>query len=400
MTLPTRSPRVLHVNEQPGWRGGEQQMLYLARGLRDRGLPTACVLRRGGEAARRARAAGIPVHELRMRGEADLAAALRIARIARAGRFNILHSHTSHTHTLILLAARLWACGCRVLVHRRIEFPVGRAAFGLAGLKYRHGVDAYLAISNRVKETLMEAGVPEWRTFVVRSVTDTPRFARAAPDPRLRAALGIPEGAFVVGNIGALVGHKDHRTLLEACRIVRDERPDTWVVIVGEGPLRDAILSKARALHMADRLVLTGFRRDVPQLIRIFAVFALSSSEEGMCSTLVEVAASGCPIVATDAGGVREAVLPDETGLIVPTRSPRRLARGILHLAEHPEEGRRLAARGRQRVLREFTVERLTERTLAVYRRALSGRVGPDRPVGFLADDGSPQGDASDLPAW
>jgi len=156
--------------------------------------------------------------------------------------------------------------------------------------------------------------------------------------------------------------------------------------IVGDGPLRAAIESKARSLHMADRLVLTGFRQDIPQLIRTFDVFALSSSEEGMCSTLLEVAACGLPIVAADAGGVREAVLPDVTGLIVPIRSPRRLAQGILKLANHPDIARELAERGRRRVLRDFTIERLTDRTLAVYDRVLRGRVGPRHPAGYLAD--------------
>ncbi|NLW51389.1 MAG: glycosyltransferase [Candidatus Brocadiaceae bacterium] len=379
-------PRVLHLNEQLGWRGGEHQMLYLARGLHQAGIDTAVAVQPGSTAGAAARRADVRVHELAMRGEADLAAALRIARIARRERFNILHAHTSHAHMLALTAARMFQCGARVIAHRRIEFPVGRAALGLARLKYVLGVDAFIAISNRVKETLIEAGVPEWRVFVVRSVTDPGQFVHAAQDPQLRARLGIPGDALVVGNIGALVDHKDHRTLLEACRTVRDERPDTWVVIVGDGPLRAAIESKARSLHMADRLVLTGFRQDIPQLIRTFDVFALSSSEEGMCSTLLEVAACGLPIVAADAGGVREAVLPDVTGLIVPIRSPRRLAQGILKLANHPDIARELAERGRRRVLRDFTIERLTDRTLAVYDRVLRGRVGPRHPAGYLAD--------------
>jgi glycosyltransferase involved in cell wall biosynthesis len=287
MSEPAHEPRVMHVDDQAGWRGGEQQMLYLAEGLARRSIPTGAVLQSGGPAAREAQKAGIEVFELPMRGELDLVAAWRIARLARAGRFNILHSHTAHAHTLILLAAGLFRARCRVVVHRRIEFPVGRSAFGLGRLKYRFGVDAFIAISNRVKETLMDAGVPEWKVFVVRSATDPQRFINAAVSPGLRASLGIPEDAFVVGNVGALVGHKDHGALLEACRIVRGAIPRTWVVIVGEGPLRESIVNAARRLHMLDRLVMTGFRWDVPQLIRMFDVFALSSSEEGMCSALL-----------------------------------------------------------------------------------------------------------------
>jgi len=384
MSASLQQARVLHVDEQSGWRGGEQQMLYLARGLARRCVPTAAVLQRGGVAARRAGEAGVRVHQLAMRGEWDLRAAYRIARIAREGRFNILHSHTAHAHTLALVAARLWMPKCRVVAHRRIEFAVGRRMLGLGRLKYLFGTTAYVAISNRVKETLTAAGVPEWRIFVVRSVTEPERFADVAPIPR--AELGIPQDAFVVGNIGALVSHKDHRTLLEACRVVRDALPQTWVVIVGEGPLRQALMDKARRLHLDDRLVMTGFRWDVPRLIGAFDVFALGSSEEGLCSTLLEVAAAGCPIVATDAGGVREAVLPDRTGLVVPIRSPRALAKGILTFAEDPALARRMAARGRERVRSRFTPDVLTEQTLAVYRRALRGEVGRRWPVGFLPE--------------
>jgi glycosyltransferase involved in cell wall biosynthesis len=344
------------------------------------------VLQPHSPAAERFKRSGIPVFEIPMHGELDLPAAERIARVARAGRFNVLHAHTAHTHMLALLATYLWPGGCRVVAHRRIEFPVGRSLCGLGALKYRQGVHAYIAISNRVKETLVEAGVPEWRVFVVRSVTDPDRFMNASVESGLRRRLGVPEDAFVVGNIAALVGHKDHRTLLEACRIVRDAVPETWLVIVGKGPLRDRIASKARKMKMADQMVMTGFRRDIPQLIRLFDVFALSSSEEGLCSTLLEVAAGGCPIVATDAGGVREAVLPDQTGLIVPTRCPRALARGIIELRENTEKGRHFAERGRRRVRRDFNPDVLTRKTLVVYRRVLAGRIGPRHAVGYCRE--------------
>jgi len=382
----SEEPRVLHVDEQRGWRGGEQQMLYLARGLMRRFHRTAAVLQPDSAAAGRLREAGVEVLEVAMAGEVDLPAACRIAGLARRGRFNILHSHTAHAQMLVQMAGRLCGAPGGIVAHRRIEYPVGRALWGLGRLKYRFGVDAYVAISNRVKETLLEAGVPEWRVFVVRSATDPERFTRVRPRADLRASLGVPEDAFLVGNIAALVGHKDHRTLLEACRIVRDSIPRMWMVIVGEGPLRGDILAKARRMHMDDRLVMTGFREDVPELIRSFDIFALSSSEEGLCSTLLEVAASGCPIVATDAGGVREAVLPDRTGVIVPTRSPGALARGILRLANHPQQARRMALRGRARVLAHFNTDVLTERTLEVYRRVLAGRVGPGQEVGFCRD--------------
>jgi glycosyltransferase involved in cell wall biosynthesis len=358
-------------------------MVYLARGLDRLSVPTALVVQPGSPSVGKARDAGLKVYELSMKGEADLTASFRIARLARGRGFNILHSHTAHAHSLIAMASRFWGAGCKIVSHRRIEYAVGKSLFGLGKLKYLFGVDAYVAISNRVKQTLMDVGVPDWKIFIVRSSTDPSRFLDVPRNMQLRRELGVPDDAFLVGNIGALVGHKDHRTLLEACRIVRDRIPDTWVMIVGDGPLASQIHEKARALQMDDRLVMTGFRWDVPGLIQVFDVFALSSSEEGICGSLIDVAVSGCPIVATDAGGVREAVLPEETGIVVPIRSPRALAGGILRLAEDPDLAAQMARNGRRRVLDYFNVKRMSEKTLEIYRKVLAGEVGPTRPLGF-----------------
>ncbi len=380
------APRVLHVDDQHGWRGGEQQMFYLARGLAERGIWTALALQPNGPAETRARQAGLPVYRIAMHGEMDLMAALAIARTARAGGFNILHAHTAHAQSLILLARYFGLAPCRLVAHRRIEFPVGRGLFGLGRLKYRRGISAYIAVSNRVKESLLRARIPEWRIFPVHTVTSPERFADVRPDPELRASLGIPEGAFVVGNIGALVDHKDHRTLLEACRIVRDHVPETYVVIVGDGPLEEKVRAKAEALHMTDRLVMTGFRSDIPEVIRLFDVFALSSTEEGLSGTLLEAAASGCPIVTTDAGGAREAIEHEKSGIVVPISSPKALATGLLRLHDEPETARAFVERGLQRVHEHFNPDVLTERTLDVYARVLERRIGPDHPVGFCED--------------
>lgn len=377
-------PRVLHINEQRGWRGGEQQMLYLATGLQKRGLRTGVVLQPESAASRRCAQAGLEVHELKMRAEYDMYAAFKLARIVTRGGYNIIHAHTSHAHMLVLLAARFWRAPARVVVHRRIEFPVGKTLMGLGRLKYTFGVDAYIAISNRVKETLVEAGVPEWRIFPAHSSTDPSRFEDVEPDPRLREELGIPQDAVVIGNIGALVGHKDHDNLMRAARIVRDAIPAAWFVIVGAGPLHAKILERAEALHMADRLTMTGFRHDVPALIKMFDLFALSSSEEGICSTLLDVAVSGCPIVATDAGGVREAVVPEETGIVVPIKKPHALAEGIIKLVRNPDLAKRYAQHGRARMHAHFTADRMTERTLDAYERILAGGVAEDIPIGYL----------------
>lgn len=364
-------PKVLHINTARTWRGGEQQMVYLMRGMLNRGLPASAVCRRCGAAAERAREIGADVWEVPMRGELDLAAAFTIARLARERGFNILHAHTAHAHSLGTIAKNVFQAGVRLVVHRRIEFYPGRGALGLGWLKYHCGVDAYVTVSESLREIMIDAGIPPDMVFTVRSVTDVERFMGTDANPDLRSELGIPEDALVIGNVGYLVPHKDHENLLEAVAIVRKEGYDPWVVIVGSGPLREDIERRAEELGLNDRLVLTGFRDDVPQLIKMFDLFALSSSEEGICSTLFEVMACETPIVASNPAGVAEAVLDGETGILVPIKDSAALARGILKMLNAPDRAREYADKALERVRKNFTVDRLTEKTLEVYDRVL-----------------------------
>lgn len=347
-------------------------MVHLLRGLHERGYDALAACQKGAPAADRARQQGAEVYELPMRCEVDLQAAFQLARIARHRRASIFHAHTAHAHSLASLAKHLFCPRCRLVAHRRIEFYPGRGPLGLGWIKYHCGVDAFIAISDRLRDILIDAGVEPQLVHTVRSVTDPQRFIETPPNPHLRDELGIPDDGFVVGNVGYLVPHKDHFNLLEAAAEVRRKVPQLWVVIVGSGPLKDEIEVRARELDLADRVVLTGFRNDVPELIKMFDLFALSSSEEGICSTLFEVMACEKPIVCTNAAGVKEAVVDGQTGLVVPRRNSEALAEGILTLYNNPDLAQKYASAGHQRVLNHFTVDHLTEQTLEVYRDVLS----------------------------
>jgi len=378
-------PAVLHINDARTWRGGEQQTLYLARGMSARGLRTGLACRPGAPLAQRGIEAGLDTHQVRMLTEVDPLAALRIARLARRGGFNILHAHTAHAHGLAWLAQVVWRCRCRLVVHRRIEFAVGRRAWGLSRMKYGPAVDAFIAVSDGVKGSLVRAGIQPWRIFTVHSATDPQRFLGITPNPLLRDELGIPRDAFVVGNVGYLVGHKDHANLLRAAALALPRVPNLYVVIVGPGPLEGDLVAMAQQLGISGRVIFTGFRTDIPQLLRSFDLFALSSSEEGLCGSVLEAMASELAIVATDAAGMREAMVDGQTGLLVPIRDSAALAGAIVRMAQEPETARRMAAAALKRMLEHFTADGLTEGTLEVYRRVLAGQVAPppaDLPAG------------------
>jgi len=165
-----------------------------------------------------------------------------------------------------------------------------------------------------------------------------------------------------VGNVARLAPQKDHRTLIEAARLV----PEAEFVIVGDGELRGEL----ERLAAGARVRFMGAREDVPELLASFDVFAFPSRFEGLCLAVIEAQAAGVPVVATPVGGIRETVVEGETGLLVPTGDPAALAAATRRLLEDRPAAEAMAAEAKRRVRERFSLERMVEATLRLYRHA------------------------------
>ena len=360
--------KVVHIDTERTFRGGEQQMLYLARGLQEAGCECLLVCQPHGEAAARAERAGLPVARVNMRGEADVFAAAKIAALCRG--FDLIHAHTSHAHTLAVLAKWFGRQKCPLVVHRRVDFSIHKLPLKLSLLKYRTGVARYIAVADAVKAVMVRDGVPADKIDVVRSATDLSRFDNVRRAD-LRQEFGLPHDALIVGSVGFLVGHKDHANLVRAAALVRQTHPEARFVVVGEGELRPAIEELRDALGLHDAFILAGFRSDIPEVLADFDIFALSSCMEGIAGTLFEAMATRLPIVTTTAGGIGEYIHDGVNGLLVNTGDPQALASAIVRLIENADQARTLAEAAHQTVVEQFSAERLVEQTLQVYERVL-----------------------------
>jgi len=367
------SLRTLHVNTDRTFRGGERQVILLMQGLVERGHTADLAAQPGGELAERADVAGLTVHKVRMRGEADVMAMARIASLLREVDPHILHLHTGHAHTLGVAASLLTGRGRRI-VSRRVVSPVGRNC--LSRFKYRHGVDRYIAISEAVKRRLLEIQVPDERVRVVHSCIDPRRFEGVADrSAELRRELGIPDGAPVVGTVGALCHAKGFRHFIDAIPRVIGQVPEARFVLVGDGELRTELEKRAATLALADgALTFAGWRNDVPELLRLLDLFVSSSVEEGLGTSVMQAMLSGTPVVVTDAGGLPEVVDDGENGLVVPKADPAALADAMIRLLSGAETGARMADAGQRTIAERFTPDRMVEGTLAVYREVLAGK--------------------------
>jgi glycosyltransferase involved in cell wall biosynthesis len=369
--------RSLHIDTEPTWRGGEQQLFYTVEGLRARGLPAAVLAQPGSPLLERALAAGFDAQAFRIHGEADLAAAWRLSRLLRDRHFDILHCHTPHAHSIGVLARWLTPAEWRpkLVVTRRVDFSIRRVGdlLGLSPLKYNRA-DCIIAVSQAVRDVLVRDGVDASRIALVREGIDVERIERA-PDRagELRASLGIRDGERIVANVAALTAHKGQRYLVEAVPRIRSAHPGARIVIFGEGELHAELEKQARTLALGDGLVFAGFRPpdEIPSILKAADVFVLPSVEEGLGTSLFDAMAAGTPIVATRAGGIPEIVRDGETGLLVPPRDSAALANAIIRLLGDAVLAQRLAAAAGRYVRAEGTKERMVEETIRVYESLL-----------------------------
>lgn len=355
--------KIVQLDSQLPWRGGEQQVLSLSRFLQTQRVHNVIVCPPHSVLHQRAQEIGLPVMALRMRHEADVPAAWRLGQYLRRQQVDILHMHTPHAHTIGLLACWL-APKVHQVVSRRVDFPPLRS--WLSRWKYLAPKVHYLAISQAVRQVLMDSGVSPQRVQTIYSGIEVRRFDDIQEAPAL-----FPPGTRVVGTVGHLAGHKGHRYLLDAMPTLLRAEPRIALAIVGDGALRATLEAQAVSLGVAERVRFTGFRRDVLALMRQFEVFVFPSSLEGLGTAILDAMALGKPVVATRAGGIPEAVQEGVTGFLVPPCHPEALAAAVLQLLHDPEQGRAFGEAGRKRVEQGFTAERMATQTLHVYQQVV-----------------------------
>ena len=371
--MPADFLKILHVDTAPTWRGGQAQVLGLIEGLAARGHEQ-WLAAPDGPLASKAAALAIPTRRFAPAGDLDLVAAVALADFARRIRPQVVHLHSARAHATGLLAA--YACGAKSVVARRVDFEVGRGP--LSALKYRLPVDCFVTVSRGIAEVLARGGIPGEKVTVIHSGIEVDALAARVDAARaegrakqLRASLGVPEAAPLVGAIAALAPHKDHRTLVEAAAIVLSKRPDARFVAAGEGPTEDAVHAQVHSRGLGDKFLLPGFVDDVPALLGALDLFVLSSYLEGLGTSVLDAQAAGVPVVATGVGGVPEMIQDCVNGRLVPPRDPATLATAILEALDDPAKARARAVKA-QETVRAFDLARTIERTEALYRELLA----------------------------
>jgi glycosyltransferase involved in cell wall biosynthesis len=312
-------------------------------------------------------ARGVPVHFLPTSPGLSLALPLRIAALLRQRRIDVLHSHHLGPFLYGAVAARL-ARAAHVHTEHSVEFydAPRRRAIGRAMPHLAEVVCVAQDIASWRRERLGADSV------VVENGVAIPTLA---PDAgmRARADLGLAPDTLVVGCVARLSPEKDHATLLRAFALVAAARPDAHLVLVGDGPTREALEAQVAAASLRDRVSLLGRRLDTDALLPAFDVGVLSSVREGLPLALLEIMAAGVPVVATAVGGI-PALLAQGGGLSVPPADPAALSAAILELLRDPARRHATGLAARALVATRYSDSEMNRRYAETYRRVARPR--------------------------
>lgn len=343
--------RILQVNTESTWRGGERQTLYTAIGLLDKGVDVELMVLSGSMLHRRAKKSGIKV--IPVGGVMEL-----IKKIASLrGRYSCIHAQSAKAHTQMVITKILHRMP--VIYTRRVDFvPSG----WMTRIKYKY-TDKVVSISHKISEILEESGM--WRKSTVISSAIN---GKSLNKERARKVVGdfdLSPDSKVIGIIAALEPHKDPWSALDVAEALRKKRQDFSVLHFGGGELVAEIGAELAGRGMSDYYRLMGHMDDVEDFFSLFDVFLMTSREEGLGSSVLDAFYYEVPVVSTGAGGLRETV--QGRGTLCDIGNTECLAESIDQVLTRSESVNHWVAQARDYVDENCTVDLMVEKYLSLY---------------------------------
>lgn len=358
------------------WTGSADPALRLVQGLRARGHRVMLGLVPGDRFEAKALEAGVePVPGLSLdvkSGPVTILADLRrLRRLVHDERIDVIHVHQSHDHWL-----GWWSRGGAALVRSFHNERAVRSGWPASAL-YRR-THALAAVSRRIEEALLAARAPAEAIHRVDGVVDVTRFSsdtRGAAKIREEFHVGA---APLIGCVARLAAGRGHDTLLEGFRLLRRDRPNARLLLVGKGELRPALETLVSRLGLEQWVLFAGYRdADLPAVLHALDVFVLlGAGSDESCRAALEAMAAGRPVVVARVGALPEAVVHGETGLLLDRLSPEDVAAALRRLLERPDSARAMGEAARRRALERFSPESQARRFEWIYEAALARRRG------------------------
>ena len=359
--------KIVHVETGRHFYGGAQQVVWLVRGLVDRGVDSLLVCTPGSAIDKVARDAGLQVANVACAGEHDLRFAWRLHSLLRKEKPDILHCHSRRGADFpggwAAVSSRTPA-----IVSRRVDSPESPTA---AAIRYAP-FNKIVAISEHIAAVLGKSRIRGKRLSVIRSAVDSDAVKSNVDRAILHTEFGISVHGYAIAVVAQLIKRKGHRFLLDVLPGLLAEHPGLKVVFFGAGNAESQIRALAAKLGLSGAVHFAGFRDDVDDYLGAFDLLVHPAEKEGLGVAMLKAEAAGLPVVAFDTAGSAEAVIHGRTGILVPPGDLAALQRAIGVLVTERDIGPELGAAGRRWMKDEFSVAAMVDSYIELYEEMLN----------------------------
>lgn len=372
-----RPLRIIQTESSMELGGQEFAVLALTEGLVTRGHFVTLVVQPNSSLEALAKKKGIRYRTVSMGKPSYPRAIMKLMSIMRQHQSDIVHTHGSRDSWIASIAARLSSVRPLIVLTRHKSVPISKTLIN--HVLYHWLVHSIVTTGGeRMRQQLIKHnGFDERRVFSIPTGADVKLFNPWHDGTPFRKELGINKDEYVVGSINFLRGYKGNEFLIEAAGKVLERAPNTRFVIVGDGPERERLRAQIDRLGLNNKVIMTGHRGDIPQVIAGLDLFVVTStSAETLTQVIPQALAMEKPVVATNVGGIPDVVIHAVTGFLVPPRDVCSLTDHILFMMTNRQHGQKMAREGRRLVVESYSSQATLHRNEELYGHLLQAH-GP-----------------------
>jgi glycosyltransferase involved in cell wall biosynthesis len=359
--------KILLVDLERVWRGGQNQALLILKALNARGDTAELVTVKGSALGKRAAARRVKVHFVSRR-TARMSATLKIFKLTRNRAFDVVHANEAHAVTAVWLAHAHRRAA--FVISRRVGYPLSKGRVAQARYKAAARI---VAISNWVAEQLVASGAPKEKLVVVYEGVDIPALPGAEARQRARKRWRVPEDAQLLGSVGVLLPDKGHELLIRALAQLREDFPGCKLLLAGSGAGKEALQALATELGVSEMVIFAGFVADIGAVYAALDVFLFPSFFEGLGTSLLAAMSYQIPSVAFECCAFGEIIENGKSGFLVESGSVDGIAKIVAKILRKPKLGKSIGEAGRARIEEKFSSGRMIEEMTKVYREVIAG---------------------------
>jgi len=366
--------KICYIVWSLGLGGAEQIVLHLASGLnRNHFQPIICCLNEPGPFANQATQAGIKVIPLHKRGPFDIFILLRLIKLFKKHKIDVVHTQLWGANLWGRLAALLARVPVIIATEQNLD-PWKRWYNFFCDRILARKTTHLIAVSQKVQEFYESHNIGPGNWQVIHNSVATDEALPRGRNVKYHE-LGIKDDEPVVGLLGRLVPAKAPTVFLKAFEESLTKVPKLKALIIGDGPLRQDLHKFVSDHHLETQVVFAGLRHDVPELLSGMDVLVFSSEREGLSLAMVEAMSAGVPIIATRVGGTPELIESERTGFLVEPRDSSAIALHLVDILKNPEKAEKIRQAARNHVLENFSIKKLVDQHQVLYQQAMKKRI-------------------------